>query len=87
MSTILKSQIQVAIAGIGIPAVLLIINGFSNEILELLLPSSLSNNGVAVMTDEGLTKNWQLNIAISLILMVGLYITSYISLKRKNLEC
>ena len=87
MSTILKSQIQVAIAGIGIPAILLILNGFSNEILELLLPSSLSINGVAVMTDGAMTQNWQVNIVISFILIVALYITSYISLKNKNLEC
>ncbi|MFF2291036.1 ABC transporter permease subunit [Peribacillus butanolivorans] len=87
MSTILKSQIQVAVAGIGIPSIFLIVNGFSNEILELLLPSSLSVNGVAVMTDESLTQNWPLNIAICLILIVALYIMSYISLKKKNLEC
>ena len=87
MSTILKSQIQVAIAGIGIPAILLILNGFSNEILELLLPSSLSINVVAVLTDGAMTQNWQVNIVISFILIVALYITSYISLKNKNLEC
>lgn len=83
-SAVAKTQIQAAGLTVIIPTVLMIIGNYSHPVLNVLLPSSLSNKAVAIMSGQTLSSDWFWNVCITVVMIIGLYSIAYYRMRYKR---
>lgn len=83
-SAVAKTQIQAAAITVIIPTFLMIIGNYSNPVLNVILPSSLSNKAVSIMSGQPLASGWELNILVTILLVMGLYGIAYSRMRYKR---
>ncbi|WP_433945452.1 ABC transporter permease [Paenibacillus sp. SN-8-1] len=83
-SAIANTQIQAAAITVILPTVLMIAGNYSNPLIDRIFPSRLSENAVSLMAGHPLTTGWEINIVITVLVIIGLYSLAYLQMRYKR---
>ena len=83
-SAVAKTQIQAAGITVLVPTALMIIGNYSHPVLDVILPSSLSNKAVSLMSGQELPSSWILNVLVTVLIIIGLYSIAYSRMRHKR---
>ena len=67
-----------------VPTALMIIGNYSHPVLDVILPSSLSNKAVSLMSGQELPSSWILNVLVTVLIIIGLYSIAYSRMRHKR---